>query len=130
MQGEDLCKQLCAHLDSDCDVVKGLQVQAELPVRAGGQLVAPALQRAGVVAHDQDEVISAQAIVQQLAHAWLPLEALQNGHLGENVHLRAKEAVSQWLEAGGCSTAVRLGAQVLLGSRYGAIKGISKVYQS
>ena len=93
MQGEDLCKQLCAHLDSDYDVVKGLQVQAELPVRAGGQLVAPALQRAGVVAHDQDEVVAAQAIVQQLAHAPPPLEALQDGHLREHVHLHAKAAI-------------------------------------
>ena len=94
MQGEDLCKQLCAHLDSNYNVVEGLQVQAELPVRAGGQLVAPALQRAGVVAHDQDEVVAAQAVVQQLAHALLALEALQNGHLREHVHLHAKEAIS------------------------------------
>ena len=93
MQGGALCRQLCARLNSGDNVVEGLQVEAELPVRAGGQLVAPALQRAGVVAHDQNEVVAAQAVVQQLAHALPPLEALQDGHLRKHVHLRAKAAI-------------------------------------
>ena len=81
------CARAGTRLDACHDVAEDLQVQAELPVRGAGHLVAPRLEGARVVPQHHDEVVPIQAVVQQLAHPGLAFEALQDGCLREDVNL-------------------------------------------
>lgn len=76
-----ICHEITPHLDTGHNILEDAQVHAQVPIWAAGHLGAPGFERARVGVQHHDEVISILAIVQQLAHAWPPPEALQNGYL-------------------------------------------------